>query len=54
MKRTPILTIWVLSFAMMILFANIMNIVFWLSFVAFASTSVYIEKHSKRIEKDNN
>lgn len=52
MKRTPLLSIWAISFLIMVLFANSLNVVFWLSFTAFAACSVYIEKHSKRLEKE--
>lgn len=52
MKRTPLLTIWAISLAMTILFANKFNVVFWLSFVAFALCSIYIEKNSKRLERE--
>lgn len=52
MKRTPILTIWSISLTLVILFANTLNAIFWLSFVAFCITSIYIEKHSKRLEKE--
>ena len=54
MKRTPILTIWALSFFVMVLFANSFNGIFWLSFIVFCACSVYIEKHSKRLEEEEN
>ena len=52
MKRTPLLVIWSLSFAITALFANSMNIVFWLALTAFCITSLHIEKHSERREKE--
>lgn len=51
MKRTPLLAIWAISFALTILLANEMNIVFWLSFTVFALCSIYMEKHQKRLKK---
>lgn len=53
MKRAPTLTIWIISFVAMVLFAESLNIVFWLSFAVFAIMSLYIEKHSKRLEKED-
>lgn len=52
MKRTPLLAIWTISFAMVILFANRLNIVFWLSFTVFALCSIYMEKHQKRLKRE--
>ena len=52
MKRTPLLTIWAISLAMTILFANELNVIFWLSFVAFALCQVYIEKNKKILERE--
>ncbi len=52
MKRTPILTIWSLSLAGTLLFANAMNCIFWMSFACFALCSIYIEKHSERLERE--
>lgn len=52
MKATPLFFIWAISFALMALFANSMNIMFWLSLIAFASCSVYMTKHRKRLEKE--
>nr|DAP86541.1 MAG TPA: hypothetical protein [Caudoviricetes sp.] len=40
MKRIPLFIIWIISLAMTILFANEFNVVFWLSFVAFALCQV--------------
>lgn len=54
MKRTPLLTLWALSFATTALFANAMNIIFWLSLIVFCICSVYIEKNSKRLKKEEN
>ena len=54
MKKTPLLTLWILSFAATVLFANAMNIIFWLSLIVFCICSVYIEKNSKRLEKEEN
>ena len=53
MKRTPLLAIWVISFALTILLANEMNIVFWLSFAVFALCSIYMEKHQKRLKRES-
>lgn len=52
MKRTPTLTIWMISFIMVLIFAESPNVIFWLSFTVFAIMSIYIEKHSKRLEKE--
>lgn len=52
MKRTPAISIWIISFTAMILFCETLNSIFWLSFITFAIMSVYIEKHSKRIENE--
>ena len=52
MKRTPLLTIWAISLAMTILFANELNVIFWLSFVTFALCQVCIEKNQKRLERE--
>lgn len=52
MKRTPTLTIWMISFIMVLMFAESLNVIFWLSFTVFAIMSIYIEKHSKRLEKE--
>lgn len=52
MKRTPILTIWVLSFVMMVLIANPDNIGFRVTLVVFSLASIYIEKHSERLERE--
>lgn len=53
MKRTPLLAIWAISFALTILIANEMNIVFWLSFAVFALCSIYMEKHQKRLKRES-
>ena len=53
MKRTPILTIWALSLIMVILLANPDNVWFWISFFIFSCSSIYIEKHSKRLEHED-
>lgn len=53
MKRTPLLTIWALSFFVMILLANPDKILFWIAFCVFSLSSAYIEKHSKRLEQEN-
>nr|DAK58043.1 MAG TPA: hypothetical protein [Caudoviricetes sp.]DAQ76442.1 MAG TPA: hypothetical protein [Bacteriophage sp.] len=52
MKRIPLFIIWIISLAMTILFANEFNVVFWLSFVAFALCQVCIEKNKKRLERE--
>ncbi len=54
MKKDIVLTLWVLSFiAMVILVENSYNISFWISFVIFGYLSVYIEKHNKRFERED-
>lgn len=52
MKRTPTLTIWIMSFITMVIFAESLNTIFWMSFTVFAIMSLYIEKHSKRLENE--
>lgn len=52
MKRTPAITIWALSFIMVIIFGESLNAIFWMSFTVFAIMSIYIEKHSKRLENE--
>lgn len=52
MKRTPTISIWIISFIVMIIFCETLNFVFWLSFIVFAIISVYIEKHSERLERE--
>lgn len=52
MKRTPTLAIWAISFIIVIMFAESLNVIFWLSFAVFAIMSIYIEKHSKRLERE--
>ena len=52
MKLTPLLAIWAISFALTILLANEMNIVFWLSFAVFALCSIYMQKHQKRLKRE--
>lgn len=53
MKRTPTLTIWVLSMMVAAIFAESLNVIFWMSFAVFAIMSKYIEKHSDRLEKED-
>ena len=53
MKRTPLLTIWVLSFIVVVLSANPDNIWFWIAFIVFYWASVYLEKHGKRLEEED-
>ena len=53
MKRTPTLTIWIISFIVMVIFAESFNVIFWLSFTVFVIMSLYIEKHSKRLENED-
>lgn len=53
MKRTPLLTIWVLSFMITALIANPESCVFWIAFIVFSWSSVYLEKHSKRLEQED-
>lgn len=52
-RRTPLLTIWALSLATLILTANEMNYVFWLALTAFACTNVHVEKYRKPLAKDD-
>lgn len=52
MKRTPTLAIWAISFILMVMFAESLNAVFWVSFTVFAIMSLYIEKYSKRLENE--
>lgn len=52
MKRTPTLTIWIISFIVMAIFAESLNAIFWMSFTVFAIMSIYIEKHSGRLENE--
>ena len=52
MKRTPTLSIWAISFIIMVMCAESLNAVFWMSFTVFAIMSLYIEKHSKRLENE--
>lgn len=52
MKRTPTLTIWMASFIVMVIFAESLNAIFWMSFTVFAAMSIYIEKYSKRLENE--
>lgn len=53
MKRTPLLTIWVLSFVVMILLANPEKVLFWIAFVIFSWSSLYIEKYKKRLKEED-
>lgn len=53
MRRTPLLTIWVLSFIVVVLSANPDNIWFWIAFIVFSWSSVYLEKHGKRLEEED-
>lgn len=53
MKRTPALTIWILSFMTTVIFAENLNAIFWMSFTVFAVMSIYIEKHSDRLKKED-
>lgn len=52
MKKDVVLTLWVLSFVMMVLIANPDNIGFWVTLVVFSLASIYIEKHSERLERE--
>ena len=52
MKTITIIAIWAISFAITALFANSLNIVFWLSFVAFCICSLHISKNKKRMLRD--
>lgn len=52
MSKEVILAIWVISFAICVLSANAMGVVFWLSLVVFVLCSIYIEKNKKRLERE--
>ena len=52
MKTKTIIAIWAISFALSALFANSLNIVFWLSFTAFCICSLYMAKNKKRMLRD--
>lgn len=52
MRKTPLATIWILSFIIMVIYADPYEIMFWFSFAVFAWCSLYIEKHNKRLEHD--
>ena len=52
MKRIPVFIIWIVSFILLILFAESMNTIFWASFAVFAIISIYIEKNSKILERE--
>lgn len=52
MKRTPLLAIWTISFALIILLANEMDIVFWLSFAVFALCSIHGKAPKEAKERD--
>ncbi|EDM20883.1 hypothetical protein BACCAC_02346 [Bacteroides caccae ATCC 43185] len=54
MKKDAVLTLWVLSFiAIVVLAENPYNISFWISLGIFGYLSVYIEKHNKRFEHED-
>ena len=52
MKTITIIVIWAISFAFSALFANSLNIVFWLSFVSFCICSLYMAKNKERMLRD--
>ena len=52
MKTITIIAIWAISFAITALFANSLNIVFWLSFTAFCICSLYISKNKEKMLRD--
>ena len=52
MKTITIIAIWAISFATTALFANSLNMVFWLSFIVFCICSLYISKNKKRMLRD--
>ena len=52
MKTITIVAIWAISFALSALFANSLNIVFWLSFIVFCICSIYMAKNKKRMLRD--
>ncbi len=52
MKVTSLLSIWCISFAVMVITCMSFSVVFWLSFIAFVLTSLYIGKNSKRLERE--
>ncbi len=53
MKKTPLVTIWILSFILMVIYEDPYKIMFWISFAVFAWCSVYIGKHNKRFEHED-
>lgn len=53
MKKEIVLALWVLSFIAMVVLADPYKISFWISFVIFGYLSVYIEKHNKRFEHED-
>ena len=53
MKKEFVLTLWVLSFIAMVVLADPYKISFWISFGLFGYFSVYIEKHNKRFEHED-
>lgn len=53
MKRTPVLSIWSISFIITVVFAESLNVVFWMSFAVFAMMSIYIEKNKNRLENES-
>lgn len=54
MKASHILSLWAISFTLMVLFAESLPLLSILFFIPFAKTSVYIEKHSKEISREIN
>lgn len=52
MKRTQTLTLWIFSFIVMVIFCETLNCAFWMSFTSFAIMSIYIEKHSERLIRE--
>ena len=53
MKKEIVLTLWVLSFIVMAVLADPYKISFLISFGVFGYLSVYIEKHNKRFEHED-
>ena len=54
MNKNVIITLWLASFVVMVLTANSLSILFWLSFVAFVFTSNILKRLSESLNKYSN
>ncbi|WP_298113217.1 hypothetical protein [uncultured Bacteroides sp.] len=52
MKTTVLSTLLALSFAVSALTCATLGIVFWTSFITFAGTCIYIDRHKKELEAE--